>query len=283
MEKAKTKYIYETTVIKFVNEKVIEKRQENGQEIEVSKTVNVKKPIKIAIQKPERRKYKDSEIFFAKRLSVYLKEGLLPYSLVSKRYMNDGGPMSEDEKKALNSLRDKYNKIQTEYFAMETPLTEENTKRRGEILLEMNEINKVLSEVQNSFSSLFENTAEAKSKGDTIEWWILNLSLIDDEDKGYHLLYGDGDFDSKMDKLDEIEQVADPFTDEVVRKLSYFISFWYSAGNQVKEEDFKSAESHYEKNVSTYLVDNDPDAKIEVVIPKETPQTEVSTPEATNP
>jgi len=253
----KVKYLYESTVEKIVEEKVTEKRQENGQEIEVSKTVKTKKPFKIAVLKPDRKKFKEAEIFYAKTLSHYLKEGLLPYSLVSKRYMNDGGPLSDDEKKFINTLREKYAEIQEEYFSMPSELTEAQGKRRAEILLEMTDINKILNEIQNNYAELFDNTAESKSKNDTIEWWILNLSCADEDGKGVKLFYGEEDFSSKMKKLEDNEAKDDPFLNEVIKKLSYFISFWYASKSQLKEEDFKSAEEHYKQNVTTYLQDED--------------------------
>jgi len=253
----KVKYLYESTVEKIVEEKVTEKRQENGQEIEVSKTVKTKKPFKIAVLKPDRKKFKEAEIFYAKTLSHYLKEGLLPYSLVSKRYMNDGGPLSDDEKKFINTLREKYAEIQEEYFSMPSELTEVQGKRRAEILLEMTDINKILNEIQNNYAELFDNTAESKSKNDTIEWWILNLSCADEDGKGLKLFYGEEDFSSKTKKLEDNEAKDDPFLNEVIKKLSYFISFWYASKSQLKEEDFKSAEEHYKQNVTTYLQDED--------------------------
>jgi len=259
----KTKYLYETTVNKLVEEKVMEKRQENGQEIEVSKTIKKAKPIKVALSKPDRKKYKEAEIFYAKKLSSYLKEGLLPISLVSKRYMNDGGPLTDNEKEFISSLRERYAALQKEYFEMPTPLTDDNTKRRSEIILEMNQINKVLREFESSYEELFSNTAEAKSKNDTIEWWILNLSCIDENGGGYKLFYGDGDFDSKMKKLEDLEAKDDEFINEVIRKLSYFISFWNSAGIDISQEDFKSAEEHYNNNVTKYSVEETPKDKVE--------------------
>jgi hypothetical protein len=241
----------------------MEKRQENGQEIEVSKTIKKAKPIKVALSKPDRKKYKEAEIFYAKKLSSYLKEGLLPISLVSKRYMNDGGPLTDNEKEFISSLRERYAALQKEYFEMPTPLTDDNTKRRSEIILEMNQINKVLREFESSYEELFSNTAEAKSKNDTIEWWILNLSCIDENGGGYKLFYGDGDFDSKMKKLEDLEAKDDEFINEVIRKLSYFISFWNSAGIDISQEDFKSAEEHYNNNVTKYSVEETPKDKVE--------------------
>ena len=257
----KSKYIYETTIDKQIEEKVVEKRQENGQEIEISRTVKKSKPVKVAILKPDRKKYKEAEIFYAKSLSNYLKEGLLPYSLVAKRYMNDGGPLSDDEKKFIDTLRERYNVLQAEYFDMPSPLTDEQTKRRGEIILEMNEINKILKDIQNSYAELYDNTAEVKGKNDTIEWWILNLSYIDQDGTGYTPLYGDGDYQSKLTKLETLENDDNEFINEAIKKLSYFVSFWYSAGNQVSQDDYKSADENYKINVSKYVIETTPEAE----------------------
>jgi len=264
-----TTYIYESLVKKQIEEKVTEKRVENGETIDVTKTVKKIKPIKIALLKPDRKKYKDSDIFYAKKLSHYLKEGLLPHSLVSKRYLNDGGPLSEDEKKLVQSLRDSYVSLQEEYFQMKSPLTEEQTKRRAGIILELNEINKTLREIQSNYSEIFSNTAEAKSKGDVIEWWILNISYVDLDDAGYKPLFGEGDFDSRMKKLEELEAQNQDFLNEIIKKLSYFVSFWYTVGTEVSFDDFKSAEEDFNLTVSDYIVEEEkiPEAP---VVPTET-------------
>ena len=258
MEKGVNKYIYESLVLKQVEERVPESRVENGEKIEVIKTVKKAKPIKIAIKKPDRKTAKEADIFYAKKLSYYLKEGLLPHSLVSKRYLNDGGPLSEDEKRLVQSLRDNYVKLQEEYFLMKPPLTDDQTKRRASIILELNEISKALREIQSNYSEVFNNTAEAKSKSDSIEWWILNLSLIDyDDGKGYVQLFGEGDFDARMKALDEIEAKNDEFLNEVVKKMSYFVSFWNTAGPDITIDDFKSAEENYSLSVTDYGVEEE--------------------------
>ena len=269
MEKATNKFIYESTVLKQVEEKVPEIRIENGEKIEVIKTIKKAKPIKIAVSRPDRKTAKKADIFFAQKLSFYLKEGLLPHSLVSKRYLNDGGPLSEDEKNLVQALRDTYVKLQEEYFAMQSPLTDVQTQRRAAIILELNEINKTLRDIQSNYSEIFSNTAEAKAKADSIEWWILNLSLVDYGDgKGYIPLFGEGDFDTRMKALDEIEAKDEDFLNEIVKKLSYFISFWHTAGPDVTTDDFKSAEENYNLSVTNYGVEEE---KKEV--PATTPET----------
>lgn len=247
------KFIYETTVKKVVQVVKKETTVKDGKTIETSTPIKSIKDIKVAILKPDRRRFKEADIFYAKALSKYLKEGLLPTSLVQKRYANDGGPLSENEKNAVNAMREKYAELQTEYFSMKEPLSDENKTRRAEIMLEMNSIANTLRDIQSAYSSLFENTADAKAKSDVIEWWIVQISYIDEDETGYKSLYGEGDFESRMKTLETLETKEDDFTNEVIKKLSYFISFWFTIGNRYNAEDFKSAEENYQENITEYL------------------------------
>jgi len=241
-------YIYETLIPKTVIEKVEEKREEEGKTVTVTKEVEKIKKVKLAILKPNRKAFKAADIFFAKRLAYYLKEGLMPYSLVSKRYLNDGGVLTEDAKLAVKTFRERLVFLQTEYFDMKQPLTEENKTRRKELLIEINQINKVLNEFENSYQSLFDNTAEVKTKNDSIEYWITLLTLIDNDDgKGYVPFFGVGDFEARTNKLEELENLEDKFVQAVINKASYLVSFWYSSGLNLKTEDYKSAEESYDR------------------------------------
>ena len=100
------KFIYETSIKRSVEEKVTTKAVQDGQTVEITKTIKKAKPVKVAILKPDRKLFKGAEMFYAKNLSEYLKNGLLPYSLVAKRYANDGGPLTEKEIARLKVLRE---------------------------------------------------------------------------------------------------------------------------------------------------------------------------------
>src|SRR5581483_2497883 len=95
------KFLYETTVKRIVQDSVTESREEGGQTVSVTRKVDTIKPVKVAILNPDRKISKGAEIFYSKTLADYLRTGLLPYSLVAKRYANDGGALSEGDKKAL--------------------------------------------------------------------------------------------------------------------------------------------------------------------------------------
>lgn len=248
------KYLFESTVLKEVEENVIEKRIENDETVEVKKIVKIKKPIKVAIIKPDRKLYKGAEMFYAKTLSEYLKQGLLPYSLVAKRYANDGGPLSEDEKNKLTTLRVEATKLNEEFFNETIQSNPELGKRKNEILDRINEINKEITTINSAFSDIFDATAEKKSRDETIEWWALHLIYIDEDSKGYKPVFGPGNYDEKIIKLEDYEYEENDFHLEVIKRLSYLVSFWFTARNTVTQIDFSTMEKLYIETVSTYKV-----------------------------
>jgi hypothetical protein len=275
------KFIYETTLLKQVDEIVTEAKEEAGQKIEIKRTVRKTKPVKLAIQKPDRKLFKGAEMFYAKTLSEYLKAGLLPYSLVAKRYANDGGPLTEREKNRLKELREESTKLEAEFYAV---AGDDNTKqeKKNEILIKLNSINAEISNIQNAYSDIFDSTAEMKSRNETIEWWVLHLSYLDEDDKGYKPLFGEVIYDERISKLEDYEDKADPFYIEAIKRLSYLISFWFTARDAVTKIDFATMEKLYTDTMSDYKVEKTgEDTKIEEV-PTPTPPT-VTTPTPVNP
>ena len=275
-----TKYLYETIVNREVTEQVSEQHIEDGKTITTTSPIIKVKKIKIAIQQPDRRLYKGAELFYSKTLAVYLKEGLMPYSLVAKRYANDNGPLTDAEIKRLGELKDELKVLEKEFFTTITSVVngdsdEVSIGKKGDILLKINAVNSEVSAIQNAYSDIFDNTAEMKSRNDTIEWWSLFLINVDEDNKGYKPLFGIGDpnkqedFQKKIAKLEEIEEKNDPFYNEVVKMGSYLISFWFTARTSLTKEDFKTMEKVYKDSLSTYKVlDEIVEEKPEVVAEK---------------
>jgi hypothetical protein len=262
------KFIYETSIKKQVNETVKEQQTENGQTIEISRTVKKTKPVKAGILKPDRKLFKEAEMFYAKSLSEYLKKGLLPYSLVAKRYANDGGPLTDNERNRLKELREEARKLEAEFFATITDTDEQAQKKKNETLIKINAINAEVSNIQNAYSDIFDSTAEMKSRNDAIEWWALFLIYVDEDDKGYKPLFGEVEYEDRLKKLEEIEDTADPFYIEIIKRLSYLISFWFTARNTVTKIDFDTMEKLYLDTMSDYKVEEDKVAEKITEIPQ---------------
>lgn len=280
------KFLYETTLKRQADEKVTETREEGGEKVEITKTVKKAKPAKIAIIKPDRKLFKGAEMFYAKTLSEYLKAGLLPYSLVAKRYANDGGPLTEQEKNRLKVLRDEARKLEQEFFSTTGNDKEQSDKKNG-LLVRINEINAEVSSIQNAYSDIFDSTAEMKSRNDTIEWWSLFLIYVD-EGAGYVPVFSDGTYDERITKLEDYEDKADPFYIEAIKRLSYLISFWFTARDTVTAIDFSTMEKLYVDTMSDYKVEESGDEiKVEDKTPAPSPvpvpvaDTPAATPAAT--
>ena len=74
-------------------------------------------------------------------------------------------------------------------------------------------------------------------------WWVLNLAYRKDG-SNYAPVFGEGDYDSRLEAYDEIEEKSEAFWTEVVKKLAYFTTFWYTNGI-TSEEEFKQVENMY--------------------------------------
>ena len=255
------KFLFETTISKLIENPTIEKTVDaNGNKIEIKRILKKLQPIKVAILKPDRRLFKAAEIFYSKTLADYLKAGLLPYSLVSKRYANDGGPLSETEKVRIETLKAQAIKLEQEFFAKTGPDADGNTESKNELLVQINKINSELGQIQSAYSDIFESTAEMKARNDTLEWWSLQLSLIQENSKEYKPLFGEGSYDEKMSKLDEFDEMNDDFYSEVIRRLSFLVSFWFTARNTtISTTDFSNVEKLYLETSNNYNPVEDPD------------------------
>ena len=252
---AELKFLYESTVLKEVEEKVVETKEENGQKIEVSRTVKKSSPVKIALLKPGRKLWESAEIFYAKQIAFYIQSGLLPYSLVAKRYANDGGALSEPEKLKLDELKKEVESLQEELFNIISSPEENKEALKNQLLIRINNVNNEMNLIKNSYSEIFENTAEMKARNKTIEWWVLHLSYVE-TNGSLKPLFGDGSYDEKINKYDELEDKAEPFMAECIRKLSYLISFWFTARTDISRMDFDSVEKLYQESVSQYKVED---------------------------
>lgn len=247
------KFLFETTIQKVVDDVSVEKTTVNGEDVEIKRTVKKLKPVKVAILKPDRRLFKSADIFYSKTLGEYLKAGLLPYSLVAKRYANDGGPLSDADKNKLIALREEANKLEGKFFSAIGSEDQISQKDKNETLMELNRINGEVNKIQNAYSDIFESTAEMKSRNETIEWWSLFLIYWNPEDKGYVPLFGDGDYENKLNHLDDIEDQNDPFLTEIIKRMSFLVSFWFTAaGSSISKIDFQAMENLFIEKNSDY-------------------------------
>jgi hypothetical protein len=69
-------------------------------------------------------------------------------------------------------------------------------------------------------------------------WWVLQLSLIQDDDKKLKELFQDGTYEDKLKRYDEIEESESDIEKVAIQKLLYLISFWY-IGRAASQDEFE--------------------------------------------
>lgn len=259
----KNKFLYDFVVEKEVEKQVSEKKMEGDQEVTVTRTEKSKEPVKFCILRPTRRLYDSAEIFMAKMVSDYIKEGLMPITLVAKRFGNDGGALTKEQADYVAELQTRldsqHQKLvnlklgdgekdvapsEAEVKPEDKPATMED---RSKILVEMMNIQAEIDRLRDSYLSLYENTAEMKARKKTIEWWITQLS--------YHggdvpvEFFTEDSFEKRYQKYVEIFDGDDEFLRRTLNKFTFLVGTWFAnANSSMAMEDFKDADQHFEAN-----------------------------------
>jgi hypothetical protein len=93
------KKLFEFTLSRTVKETVTESsKNDKGETVTTEKEVTKEGPQQVFLRKPNRSLYDEAELFYGVKLSEGIKAGLLTRALLAKRFSNDGGVLSEDEK-----------------------------------------------------------------------------------------------------------------------------------------------------------------------------------------
>lgn len=249
------KYLYEFTIQKENEKEEVEfSKNEKGEEVKTIKKIKLNTPINFRILKPNRKLFEGAELFYGIKLSEGIKAGLLTRSLLAKRYQNDGGAMSDPEKQRYATLYIELYRLQNDLQRLEINLDkmdkEEQNKKITTLLNEISTAKRELQEIENYHSTLFDQTAENRARNQTIMWWVLQLAYLSENNQDYQPFFGEGDYEKKLEKYDEIEEKDESFNKEALAKLAYFISLWYM-GKANNTEDFKNLETLFSENESS--------------------------------
>jgi hypothetical protein len=223
-------------------EKVDVSTNEKGEEVKVTSKVKTTVPVKLAIKKPTRSLFDEAELFYGVRLSEGIKAGLLTRALLAKRFNNDGGVLSDEEQKEYNELYIDFFNLQNEFQKLsikeESIRTDEEKENLKAVIAKMNDARERLQKYEMAQANLFEQTAENRARNKTIMWWVLQLSLIQGDDKKFKELFNEGSYEEKIKRYDEIEESDSNLEKLALQKLLYLISFWY-IGRAASQDEFE--------------------------------------------
>ena len=232
-------YSFELSKTEIKEEPVIEKN-DNGEEIKVLRKIEHKIPQKYFIKKPGRVLTEAADLYYNSQFWAFVKAGILPSSQLQKRYLDDEGVLSKDQRKEYNELYDKLFQKQAAHRALNSKTEKlDDDKKESEKI--MNEIVEIMSTLQ-SFESktsaeLYQNTAENLARNKTALFWTLMLSEKELENDKSEPVFGKGEFEDRLKKYDEFEAAEDPFTFELIQRLLLVTSLWFF-GKAETQEDF---------------------------------------------
>lgn len=234
------KKIYQFAMTREVDLKeTTTEKDSNGAEIQVTKNVKKEVKEKYFIKKPSRSLFDEAELFYGVRLSEGIKAGLLTRALLAKRFTNDGGIFSEIDKEEYTRLYLKLFQLQNDFQRLSIKEKDSEEKKQYEDLMkEITEVREKIQDYEFAQASLFDQTAENRARNKTIMWWVLNLSFKENEDGKVESLFGDGSFEDKLRKYDELEDNHDIFFEKLCQKLVLIVSFWYM-GRASSQEEFE--------------------------------------------
>lgn len=102
----KNKYLHTFNVPRIEEVEVVEKRMEDGQEIKITKKEKKVVERKYGLLAPKRSKLEEGEMYYAARVSENIKNGILPTSILIRKFDEQGGFLSDSELKYQNAMRE---------------------------------------------------------------------------------------------------------------------------------------------------------------------------------
>lgn len=260
------KRLFEFVINKeVVTEKPEETTNETGEKVTVHKKITELQPQKFFIRKPNRELRDEADLFYGVELADGIKKGLMTSAMLSKRYINDDGALSDSDKKRFEELRLEAREKEVIFQKLNLKGTEKTSDEEilyRKTVTELTDINTKLQEYQFVQENLFSQTAETRARNKAVLWWILHLSYKDDKETP---VCGDKGYKDRIKIYDEIMESEDALLQLALKRFTFFISLWYM-GRAETPEDFKGLEDIF--NNSEVIPEPKTESKNEPVVEK---------------
>lgn len=205
---------------------------------------------KFALKDLTRREKEQAHIYYAKKESECIREGILTRKLLMREYEKNGGLLSKEETKEIKGLYDSLLKLNVEAQKLKGKKKPNAADKAAQKQIE-EQTSQVLEKIQIfeiEREQIFSNTADTIARNYTILWCIVKMfcQWKGEEDKGgeYVRVFQEEDFE---EALDHFEEVQDEQTNVsmALERAKTLISLWYSK-RILTEEDFSALETYFE-------------------------------------
>ena len=182
----------------------------------------VEKPVRVIIKEQNRADLSAANNVFQIEWSDCIRKGILPRSLISKKFRESSGILTENEVKALEEINKIIEDVKEEYQAISAKevKSSEDEEKIKELMEKFSWANEQLTSLEEVNESLFKNSAENLAWSKQLMFNILNLSYVEFV-PGKIVPYVQGEtLDEKLENLDKI--AADESSDESKEKARLY-------------------------------------------------------------
>jgi len=195
---------------------------------------------KFFILRPNRKLKQAGELEYAKQLAKFVKAGLLPKAAWGTILDNAGGTISDSDAENYSNSKNKFFELSLELGRLQQQdKTDENETKIQEVMFDIEAVKNQIQSFELEQIYVFENTAEAKARNATIEWWLCNLAVEENDE----LFFKGKDIEDRLDWYDSLNS-GDKTEQELLKigqRFSYLITLWFL--NRVSsQEEFKEAD-----------------------------------------
>jgi hypothetical protein len=222
-----------------VEKKTTKKDKKTGEETTITKKVKEKVPVVVKIKRPSRRQLEEAELEYSVEMSRCVKKGILTKAMLAKKYSDTGGVFSEDDAKDYSKLYKQILDLQNNYIRLDSA-TKKTQKQKDElesIKEELADKKRQIIETETSMQSLFDHTADTKAQNKLLMWYSLMLTHVQREDDEEPKLYFEGaDFENKLDDYYKKEDENSELYNQIIKKVSTTLAFWFFNQASTPEE-----------------------------------------------
>ena len=222
-----------------------ETKEENGQKITVTQKVKEEVPVKIIIKQPSRKNLEDAELQFSIEMSNCIKKSILTKGMLTKKYSDTGGVLSEDDAKELVNLYNKITQLQNDLLRL-TSKSDYDKEAEAVIIDKITNLRMRMVQVESSYRALFDNTADNIAQNNVIRWFCLHMAHTQViPDGNIEPMFKGTTTEQKLESLHQMDENEDEVYAKAYRKLATFMSFWFFSKN-AKREDFEKLDNDIE-------------------------------------
>lgn len=233
--------LYEFSVIEKTEKPVKKTETVDGKTITTETTEIVESPVKIIFKRPNRSEERDADLFYAKRSTYYVEQGLMTKAMLINKYKDSGGFLSKKASKDILDSVKRQSEITEEIALLKADGKKLSAKKKEKVEAletEFASFGRIDAELQAYQESIMAQTADAKATDDLFYWYMLNFTHFQRGDDDVEAFFRGDDFESKLASLDEMEENPSDYHKEVTKKVNLIAYLWlYNRG--VETEKFK--------------------------------------------